>query len=319
MELEKFEQKQVAVISKLQARSDELKLIATKTIVKNDDTLKEANQLIKDINAHKKDVNTKRLELTQPLNNVVSQLIAKEKEVLLPLDEAKTELSDKIIDYSAEVERKRLAEIERIDTIVNKIYEYGDLSDTIEHINLSGKSLKEYFAKLPEVDQNNPTIKVAFMTTVGKLSDRKTAIEAEERAEQERIRQAAEQKKLDEMAAKQSEEENRLAAERKANDDAKRELEEQKLQMERDKKEMERQKEIQLAEAEQLRRDKVLAKITASRPKTNQVTSTKFTITDENMVDRLLCSPDDKKIREAIKAGAKELAGIRIFEETKVR
>src|SRR4051812_19442663 len=117
MELEKFEKKQVAEISELQATSDQLKSVARSIIVKDTDTLKEANQLVKDINAHKKMVKEKRLALTQPLDAVVKQLIAKEKEVLLPLDEGKSEISTKILDYQEEVERKRLEEERRIQAI----------------------------------------------------------------------------------------------------------------------------------------------------------------------------------------------------------
>lgn len=320
MELEKFEAKQVAAISKLQEVSNELQVKAKEAVVTDDASLKTANMLVKDINAHKKLVKEQRLALTQPLNNVVNQLIAKEKEVLLPLDEGKSEISTKILDYSAEVERKRLEEIERVITITDKIESYfSSILSSAAKVDGRGKELKEYFTSLSEDDQNNPSVKVAFMTTVGKLTDRKNQIIEEERAEAERTRQAEEQKRLDAERAKQSEEEARIAAERKQVEDEKRAIEEEKAQMIRDKEELERQKEIQKAEAEALKLEKEAAKVAAARPKTNQITSTKFEIVDADAVMRDLCSPDEKKIREAIKLGIEDIAGVRIFEETKVR
>lgn len=320
MELEKFEQKQVAAISELQTISDGLNATAKVIVVSDNDTLKEASQLVKDINAHKKLVKEKRLALTQPLDAVVKQLIAKEKEVLLPLDEGKSEVSTKILDYQEEVERKRLEEIARVDEIVENIESFHDHTlDTIDKVDERGKEMKRQFENLPEADKNNPSIKVAFMATVGRLTDRKNQIIEEERAEKERQRQAEEQKRLDAEREKQSAEEARIAAERKANEDAQREIEEQKAQIKRDKEELERAKELQKAEAEQLKLEKEAAKKAAATPKTNAIVTTKFEITDESLVDHLLCSPDEKKIREAIKAGATELAGIRIFTEKKVR
>lgn len=321
MELDKFEQKQVATISKLQERSNELQVTAYKIIVGDDVSLKEANAVIKQINAHKKLVKEERLALTQPLNNVVNQLIAKEKEVLLPLDEGKTELSDKIISYSEEVERKRQEEIRRVDAIITGI-EYWGLGQmfTIEDVDQHGKGVKQAYEELDETDQNIPSVKVAFMTTVGKLTDRKNQIIEEARVEAERVRQAEEQKRLDAEREKQSVEEARLAAERKANEDAKREIEEAKLQMQRDKEEIERQKEIQKAEAEALKLEKKNAQAAKSAPKTNQVTTTKFEITDPDNVPYIYCSPDESKIRQAIKDGyGASITGVRIYEETKVR
>jgi chromosome segregation ATPase len=238
----------------------------------------------------------------------------------LPLDEAKTDLSDKIISYSEEVERLRREEEARIDAINTKIerHFYRQL-ETIEDVDIKGKELKEYFDSLSEADKSIPSIKVAFMTTIGYLSDKKSQIQELARAEAERIRQAEEQKRLDAEAEKQSVEENRLAAERKANEDAKRQIEEDKLQIERDKAEIERQKELQKAEAEAFKLEKERAKQAKAAPKTNQVTRTNFDIIDADKVDRIYCSPDEKIIREAIKAGIKEIAGIYIYEETKVR
>jgi hypothetical protein len=44
-----------------------------------------------------------------------------------------------------------------------------------------------------------------------------------------------------------------------------------------------------------------------------------FEIVDDSDVPRLFCSADPKKIREAIKNGAREIRGVRIFEKTEIR
>lgn len=321
MELEKFEQKQVAAISVLQAKSNELKLKADSIDVNDEEGLKLANQLVKDINAHKKDVKEKRLALTQPLNNVVNQLIAKEKEVLLPLDEGKTEVSEKILDYSAEVERKRAEEVARIEEIQNnmRVTSDTDIPDVSTADSL-GAHIKKFYEDLSEEDQGNPAIKVTFMTSINFISEAKNRIIEEEKAEAERKRQAEEQKRLDEAAAKQSAEEQRIAAERKEVEDQKRQIEEDKAQMIRDKEELERQKEIQKAEAEALKAEKAQAKLTKAAPKSNIITNTKFEIINPSAVPYIYCSPDEKKIRQAIYDGYGEnILGVRIYEETKVR
>jgi len=325
MELEKFEQKQVAAISELQRASDLLYSDAQGIIVIDNDSLKIANEKVKQINAHKKLVQTKRLDLTQPLNNVIKQLIAKEKEVLLPLDEGKTNLSEKILTYSEDVERKRQEEITRVNLIIEDIETGGylNLIETVEDADIRGADLKEHYSTLPESDQSNPLVKVAFMTTIGKISDRKNQIIEEARAEAECQRQAEEQNKLDAERAKQSEEEARLAAERREHEAAKRQIEEDKLQIERDKAEMIRQKELQEAEKEAFKLEKEAAKNAKAAPKSNIVTTMNYEIYNDSIVPREYCTPDMTKIRAAIKAAPKDtffsIPGVRISEEKKVR
>lgn len=219
-QLDKFSEKQIAEISKLQAVSNDLKLVAEKAEVKDDETLKNANVIIKQINAHKKLVKDEREALTKPLNNVVKQLIAKEKEVLLPLDEGKTELSGKIIAYSEEVERKRKAEEERVAKIVETLEAYFSNAITlVDQVDARGREMKSYFATLSDADQTTPAIKIALLNTVEKLTLRKDSILEEERLAAERKRQEEEAARLAEEAKAQSAEEAKLAAERKANED----------------------------------------------------------------------------------------------------
>lgn len=55
-------------------------------------------------------------------------------------------------------------------------------------------------------------------------------------------------------------------------------------------------------------------------PKVKGMTSSwKFEIDDPYKVPREFCSPDEKIIRQAIANGAREIPGVRIFEDTKIR
>lgn len=320
MDIQKYSDKQVQKISEFQLKANSLLTDAKALTVSNTESLKNANDKIKDINAYKKEVSEARLSLTKPMNDVIAQLISKEKEILLPLDEAKNTLSKSILDYNAEVERKRLEELNRIDDITGEMRDFYDFRITdASLVDKAGKELKEYYESLDVIDQGNPIIKATFLTVIGQLSTQKAKIEEDERIEKENQRQIEEQRKLDEAAKVQSAEEARIAKEQAELEREQRELENQKLQIERDKQDLANQKAIHDAEVEQAKLDKLNAKTVKSSPKSNIVTLTKFEIVDESLVDRSLCSPDDKKIREVIKAGAKELAGIRIYTESKVR
>lgn len=319
MELEKFEKKQLKEISALQIKSNELKKTAEEVEVSDDTSLKEATAVVKEINAHKKFVSEQRLNLTQPLNNVIKQLIAAEKEVLLPLDEGKASISEKIVEYNEEVERKRKEEEERIDAIDSKMESFYERGLSLEEVEKNGKDLKTYFSELSESDQANPSIKVCFMTTVGYLSDRKAFLEEEIRAEAERKRQAEEDARLKAAAEKQSAEEAAIAKEKQDLADQKRQIEEDKAQIQREKDDIERQKEVAKAQAEAAKLEKANRKTIRSTPKTGITEITKFEIVDADAVDRAWCSPDETKIREAIKAGARGIAGVRIYTEKKVR
>lgn len=110
---------------------------------------------------------------------------------------------------------------------------------------------------------------------------------------------------------------------------------EQKAKEARERAEMER--EFGVKSDDQIKRDELVAKAEMDRnvvqlnrevkSQTKAVAATKvagsrkvwtFNVTDSNLVPREFLCVDEKKIREAISSGAREIPGVHIFEETKI-
>ncbi len=302
----KFEEKMLKEVSPLEVKSLEL-LDKSRAIkeVKDNTTLASAIALKKEINAHGKMIKELRLELTRPLDEMKKQIMTKETEVTLPLEQAKTDISEKILAYEEELERIRQAEEARISEIKQSVEVNVYSLTTIEVIESEGKRIKDIYSKLDPKDADNMIIKLAFKGSVDALVSRKTAIEEEERQRAERERLAKEAEKM--SAERADLERQKAEVERKE-----RELQAEK---ERQMRELERQK----LEAEALAQAKEEAKAEKNKPKSNIATITEFEIENESLVDRIFCSPDSVKIRQAIKEGVTEIAGVRIFQTKKVR
>lgn len=303
--LQKFEEKMLKQVSPLEKKSVELLEKATIQNVTDDPTLAQAVALKKEINAHSKFVKDSRMALTRPLDDMKRTILDKESEILLPIEKAKANLSDKILTYEEELERVRQEEIARIEAILDSIrvavWDYSTVAD----VDKKGKELKAAFSKISEIDQNNADIKLQFRESIDALTTRKSNLEEEERQRVERERLAKEAEKMSAERAK-------LEKERAAIEEQERKLQAEK---ERQQRELERQ-ELE-KKAEEQRKAEVAAE--KSRPKSNTVTRTDFEIENPALVDRLYCSPDTVKIRQAIKDGETNIQGVRIFETKTVR
>lgn len=197
-ELQKFVDSQIADILPIEQTSIELKAKADGTNVDSDETLTEAVKLRKEITSHISSTAKKRLEMTRPLDNVKDQLIAGERRVLAPAEEAKSSLGQKIMSYEeakAEAARKEQA---RVDAIISNFAVSGAIqTKKITNIDERGKDVKEYYAHLPEADQQLPQIKLAFTKAINDLLDArailsKAQVDADQ-AERDRLtRNAAE-------------------------------------------------------------------------------------------------------------------------------
>lgn len=292
-------------VSPLEQKSLELLEKATDQEVFDDVTLAQAVAVKKEINAHSKLVKDSRLALTRPLDEMKKLIMSKESEVMLPLDKAKANVADKILTYEEELERLRQIEIDRVNQILEIISVSAWSLKTAVEVDYRGKEIKDAFAKLSEADQNNADIKLAFRTSIDSLTTRKTNLEEEERQRVERERLAKE-------AEKQSVERAALDKERAAIEAKERELQ---ADRERQQRELERQE----LEAKATEQRKTEAAAEKARPKSNIATVTEFEIETPSIVDRIYCSPDSVKIRQAIKDGTTKIAGVRIFQTKKVR
>lgn len=67
-----------------------------------------------------------------------------------------------------------------------------------------------------------------------------------------------------------------------------------------------------------IKRDKKTATQTTEGKTTTSLVWT-FEVQDAEAVPREFCSPDDKKLRESVKAGRREIPGVRIYEKAQVR
>lgn len=303
--LVKFEEKMLKQVSPLEATSMELLTKAEGQSVTDDKTLKDAVVLKKEINAHAKLVKETRTDLTKPLDDLKKKIMNREAEILLPVEKAKTNIADKILTYEEELERIRLIEEERVAAILQTLTVEVWSLQTAKEVDTKGKQLKDSFAKLSAEDQASADFKLAFRQSVDALTTRKSNLEEEERQRVERERLAKE-------AESQSAERAALERERAA-------IAEQERQILAEKERQQREIERQMLEDEALQQRKAELAAEKARPKSNIATITEFEITDPYSVDHKYCSPDDKKIRQAIKDGATEIAGVRIFQTKKVR
>lgn len=302
----KFEEKMLKEVSPLEQRSVALyEKSQALTSVTDVTTLGNAISIKKEINAHSKFIKDSRLALTRPLDDMKKTILAKEAEVMLPLDKAKADISDKILTYEEEQERIRAIEEQRIAEILDSIrvavWDYA----TLEEVDAKGKELKKVFAALSPDDQANADIKLQFRSSVDALTTRKSNLEEEERQRLERDRLAKE-------AEKQSVERAKLEKDRSA-------IEEQERKLKADKERQQRELERQELEREAEAKRKAEAAAEKAKPKSNIATITDFEIESPNTVDRLYCSPDPVKIRQAIKDGVTDISGVRIFQTKKVR
>ena len=303
--LQKFEENMLKQVSPLEKTSLELLEKARAQKISDNGSLARAVAVKKEVNAHGKLIKDLRMDLTRPLDDMKKLIMAKESEVTAPLDEAKSTVSEKILAYEEELERLAREEENRIDRILDSISVAVWTYETPKAVDARGKEIKAVFTKLSESDQNDTRVKLKLRESVDALTTRKSNLEEEER-------QAAERERLSKVAEEQSAAQAKLERERAAI-----EAEERRIRAEKERQARELERHQLEAEAEAQR--KADEKLNKEKPKAGITTRTEFEIENEFLVDRKYCSPDTIKIRQAIKDGATELAGVRIFETKTVR
>lgn len=284
--LQQFEDKMLTEVSPLEQKSVELKAKVEAQPVENDQDLAKAVALKKEITAHNKLVSDTRLTLTRPLDDMKKTIINREREILLPLDQARAEISEKILTYEEKLEAERRAEEQRVGRIVESIEGVFRYGMTREQVAEAKEKLATIKGGIAESDAKLSQVQLAFTVVSNKFEDRLAAIkEEEERAEAQR--------KLDEQAKKQSEERAQLEREK-----AEVAEKERKIQAEKERLEREKQRKAEEEKAEEERKAQETAD--KARVKTGARTRLVFNITDPTLVPREFCSPDEKKIRAYI-------------------
>lgn len=254
--------------------------------VNNENDVKIANELIKECISKGKELEENRTSITKPINDALRELNAICKEIDLNIEEVKNKAKSKLLEYNRKIEAEQLAEKNRIIAICNEMVK----QETKEGVEGMYNFLKES-------DKQNSLILNAKNTAIFQ-------IEEKERLEIERKKREDEQKKLDELKESQDKEKAELEAERIRIEQQKRDNEAEKIRLDNEEKK-------RIADLEAKANEKLQTQDSGVKGIRKD---TKFEIIDGNLVDRQYCSPDEKKIKEAIKNGVKEIFGVRIYE-----
>lgn len=302
--LQKAQDNMIAEISPFEQQSRELKAKAEAQSVTTEMELASAVNIKKQITAHRKLVTDTRLGITRQFDEVKKAIMVKETEILLPLDEGQTVLSQKMLDYTEEQERIKREEQERVDKIVARfevpdVYRYKD----VDSVQDEGERLKKMYSELKPDDQKIPAVKAAFTVAINRLSDRKDYLVEQKRQEEEAARLAA-------QAAEQSEAQAKIDADKAANEAKARKIQAEKDRLEREKQRKADEEAAAKAEAEAKRAEN-------AQVKTGARTVTTFKVTEPWLVPREYCEPVDKLIRAAIAEG-KTVPGVVVKTERRI-
>ena len=254
---------------------------STALAITNVASIKKAEDIKKRANEVIKSVNGDKTLITGKLTKIIQDINLVAREVINPAETAKLNIQEKLLAFQEEQDRIKEEEEQEIQNKIDNIRTMD-----IEELNLYN------------VDKSNNDPRV-----LKAIEDRGIELERIEREEIEKKRQADERKKLEEQAKIQSAEKTKLDEERLALEQEKRELEELKKKNEEDAK---------LAETPALAKPVEETKVKGIR------TTMKCSIFEPDLVPREYCSPDQSKIRAAIKLGVTVIPGIRIYKEKSV-
>lgn len=234
----------------------------------------------------------KRREITVPVNNFISEVNALFKATAIPLLEAQNIVKQKILSYDQEQEKiKRELEEKAMEAERERLLKLEE--ERLERERIEKLKREEEERKLK-----------AEQDRLRKLEEERIAKEIESKLLNE-----SEQKKIREEAEKQRLEKERLEREKLEVKRMKREAEEEKKKLDEERKEMEVKR---LAEIEKKRKDAELKVKGIFRHWT-------WEVVEEEKIPRAFCSPDNKKINQAIKSGIRIIDGIRIFQAVNVK
>lgn len=257
--------------TRMQIQTVEKKILSLE-IMKPDD-LDIAKALEKECTAIEKFIETNRTSLTVPIGEIVKNINAQAKELALPITQAKEGIRAKQIAFAQKLEAERLAKERIILDIIQKI---NTTPDDIELELLSD-----------EITEKDPRIGVAIET-------RRQFF-----AEQERLAEFARQQAIEQARLKKIQEEQGIEAARIEKEKANDRLRKQKMEDETKRilEDGKRQEMKEQAEAEMKRQEKVTE---ASVPKGLRKV-VKHEVVAASLVPVEFCTPDDVKIRQALK------------------
>lgn len=211
--LQPYVDSRVAEITRYEKKSNALKSEAEAIVITDQAALKEALDKRKEITKHIKEVSDVRFSITRKFDEVKSQFIDSEKKVIAPAEAAKADIGKKIIAFEEEQERLRKLEAERISKIISQFDTNLRSLRTLKAVDERNAEIRAIYTALPEADQANGEIKVAFTQMLVKFGERKDEIRTAEvdAAEQAKI----EAKRRRQVALAEQEAEDKAKAQAK--------------------------------------------------------------------------------------------------------
>jgi len=260
-------------------------------LVKRED-MQSATAILKDCQITEKELEAKRVEITKPINDFVSEVNTLFKETAVNVLQAKNIIKTKILTFEQEQERIRKEEEQK------RFAEEQARLKKLEEERLERERIEQAKREAEEKKLR------AEQERLRKLEEARIEKELKAKqlneAEAQKIRDEAEKQRLERVAL----ENEKIEIERQ-----KREAEEEKKRLEEEKKTMELKRIADLEESDRLAQLKVKG----------IYKKWSWEIVDEEKIPRAFCSPDSKKINESIKKGIRVIDGLRIFESNLVR
>lgn len=235
---------------------------------------------------------TKRKEITIPVNHFLDEVNTLFKQVSTPILEAQNTVKSKILAYDQEQEKLRIEMEEK----------------ALEKERMRLRKLEEERLERERIEKEKR-----------EEEDRKL------RAEQDRLKKMEEIRLQKEIESKRlnEEEQNKIREEAEKQRQAKESIEREKLEIERMKREAEEEKKRLDEEKKEMEKkriaDELLKKKEAEMKVKGIFKRWSWEIVDEEKVPRAFCSSNNVKINQAIKSGIREIYGIRIFQAVSVK
>lgn len=292
-------------------------------------TVKAAQEAEKLIEAKREELKAPHLEAGRVIDNYA-------KELKLPLQAAITEGKQAILIFEQEKERKRLAELKklederrekqeaerkeaaRLESLKNKLVQFENRSasaingtKTLEDLATVENSLKMFSVSESTFQEFSADAQEIKTKMISKVEEHRQYLTEKIAQEKEAARLNGIAKEQKELELKQKEEARKLQEEKENIENEKKQLAiqkadedaafQRKIQADREENERkEKEKQLEEDKSKNLRKD------------------WDFEIVNSALVPREFLTVDETMIRNAVKKGIREIAGVRIFQHEKV-
>lgn len=281
----------VKFVELIETTKDEL----SNYVINSSDTLEEAKERAKNAAKIVKAIEDRRVELTKPFLQSQRNIAAQAKTLTDGLETVIKSFRGQILTFEQEEDRKRRIEIERVAALKRNLSNLE--TETLGMLHRAKKQLD--FTEIIKIVENIDPAHFKEFSGEAEALKQRLIIAANSRWET--VKQEIAQS---EAAAKLGEEE-RLKAE-------------EQIRINKEAEDKRQEEERIAAEKAQIEADaklRMTTKSIAPASGNNLRTSWKFEILNPGQIPNEYLMPDEKKIKEAIKNGVREISGVRIYPE----